>query len=54
MPPAIHAFLALPAGAQGIMDECPKLVPGVPLTQRVRDTPHYCTKPKVWKFSHTP
>ena len=57
MPPAIRAFLALPAGAQGIMDECLEFVPGVPMTQRVRDTlaanSHYCTKPKVWQFLHT-
>ena len=57
MPPAIRAFLALPESAKAIMDECLELVPGVPLTQRVRDTlatgSHYCTKPKVWKFWHT-
>ena len=46
MPPAIRALLALPAGAQAIMDECLELVPGVPLTQEVRakltDGPHIC------------
>ena len=57
MAPAIRAFLALSAGARGIMDLFLEIVPGVPLTQGLRDTlaadSDYCTKPKVWQFRHT-
>ena len=57
MPPAIRSFLSVPALAQSTMEEFLELVPGVPLTQQVRDelasNRYHFQKPKVWSFVAT-
>ena len=55
-PPAIRAVLSIPPDAKRTTDTLFELVPGVPLTQEVRQELNNrtiaCAKEKKWTFVH--